>query len=280
MRIYLKYGKLILSLLFLLFLHSGFVSDNKIDEVLSKLLETIKNTRTLKYTLKNTERIEGELLSGTQDVVFRSSPHKCYLYLRSPNEGAQLLFEKGVNEGRAIYKPNGFPFFKLNLDPMGSLIRNNNHHTLHEIGFGLLGEIIEKLKAKDGISFQLKDSVNWAGKNCFLLTITNNDYKILKYKVQEGETIRSIAYRFSVGEYKILEINEALDDFDNDLEAGQFILIPNSYARYIELYIDKETFLPIFQRIEDEKGLYEQYEYSQLQYNLVLDELFHDDEFN
>lgn len=93
--------------------------------------------------------------------------------------------------------------------------------------------------------------------------------------MEENETIRSIAQKKGIGEYMILELNDELDGFNDDLEEEQKILIPNSYAKNMELYIDKKTFLPVFQKIADDKGLYEQYEYT----NVILNPIIPDKTF-
>jgi len=55
-------------------------------------------------------------------------------------------------------------------------------------------------------------------------------------------------------------------DYD-DVKAGQVLRVPTSYAKSIELWIDKELMLPIRQVIFDDKGKYEEYEYRSLVVN-------------
>ena len=45
------------------------------------------------------------------------------------------------------------------------------------------------------------------------------------------------------------------------------IQVPNVYAKIILLMIDKEYMLPISEKIIDDKGLYETYEYFNLKVN-------------
>ena len=49
----------------------------------------------------------------------------------------------------------------------------------------------------------------------------------------------------------------------------------HAYAKYVLLYIDKDNFLPIGVRVFDDKGLFEQYDY----YNLQVNPKFDDAEF-
>ena len=56
----------------------------------------------------------------------------------------------------------------------------------------------------------------------------------------------------------------------NDVKEGQIIKVPNAYAKSTLLLIDKETFLPISNTVFDDQGLYEKYEYVELQINCVI----------
>lgn len=244
-------------------------------EIIMEMLVAIKNIKTLTYISKTTERINGGLFRSVKEIKYHSLPVKCYILMKSPNQSAELLFVEGANNNKAIYNPNGFPYFKLNLDPMGSLMRKNNHHTIYEVGFKTIAKIITKIYKEENFLFINKGEIVWNNRKCYRFLIKNNDFKLISHIVKKNETIRSIAQKYSISEYMILELNKELDDFDNDLILNQKILIPTTYAKNIELYIDKKTLLPIFQKIVDDKGLYEQYEYT----NLVLNPIISDEEF-
>jgi outer membrane lipoprotein-sorting protein len=79
--------------------------------------------------------------------------------------------------------------------------------------------------------------------------------------VQPGETVVTIGEKLKVNDHMILEINPAIDDYE-DVKAGQVIKVPNSFARKIILKIDKKSFLPMAQTVYDEKGLYSVVEFS------------------
>ena len=65
----------------------------------------------------------------------------------------------------------------------------------------------------------------------------------------------------------LLEINS--DNVNNyrDVKAGQKIKVPNVYGNKLILYIDKELFIPRVIKVYDEKGLFESYEYHDLEVN-------------
>ena len=64
-------------------------------------------------------------------------------------------------------------------------------------------------------------------------------------------------WRELFSEYKIKELN----DIGDEVKPGQVIKIPSSYAKKTTLYIDKTNYLPIYHKMEDEKGIYEIYEF-------------------
>lgn len=149
------------------------------DEIISRMQQTINTIKTLKYTLKNTERVNGKLLSGSQKITFNASPRKCYVYMLSPREGAELIFAEGKNGNQTTYNPNGFPYFKIDLDPLGFLMRRNNHHTIYEIGFTPLSTIIDKIKNENHVIFKNLGTVNWNNQKCFRISIKMRTLKRL-----------------------------------------------------------------------------------------------------
>jgi outer membrane lipoprotein-sorting protein len=64
----------------------------------------------------------------------------------------------------------------------------------------------------------------------------------------------------------IKEYNKGISDY-KDVREGQDIMIPNFYAKMTVMYIDKQNLLPILIRAYDDKGLFESYEYLNLQVN-------------
>ena len=54
------------------------------------------------------------------------------------------------------------------------------------------------------------------------------------------------------------------------VKAGQVIKVPITYAKRIVVYIDKLTYLPIYQELYDTKGLMATYEYHNLVVNPVI----------
>lgn len=71
--------------------------------------------------------------------------------------------------------------------------------------------------------------------------------------------------KFRLDEYSLLELND-IKSYDG-VKAGQTIKVPNSLCKKIEMYIDKENYLPLYQKLYDDKGLMATYEYTNLKIN-------------
>jgi len=241
-------------------------------EIVTKSLKSIKEVKGLKYHLKITERGKKGFNYYESAVKFNRNPRLIYLYIK----GIEVLWVQGNNDGRALVKPNSFPYFNLNLDPMGNLMRQDQHHTLNEMGYDYFASIIQNTvdklddKFEDVFSLGGEERVN--NRPCYKILIDNKDFKYMDYTIGEGESITSIARKFHIAEYMILEKNPKFKDYFDILKKGQIIKIPTWYARTVVMYIDQLYFLPISMKVNDEKGLFEEYNYHFLQVNPRFEE--------
>jgi LysM repeat protein len=244
-------------------------------EVMDKMIYSVGQLKSVSYATKISERIDGKLASGTNRVKVNFQPFKAYLKLTS----AEVLFIEGENSNKALVKTNAVPYFNLNLDPKGSIIRKGQHHTLFELGFNYFTSVIKEAYKKVSPAdfdkyFLMKGSIKWDGKDCYVIVMDYPEFQFEPYQVQKGENIIEIAKKFKVSEYMILERNPELKDYYS-VKAGQKIMIPNAYAQKTIIYIDKETYLPIVQVIYDDKGIFARYEFQ----DVVVNPVFSDEEF-
>lgn len=241
-------------------------------EIVFKMVKSIKEIERLKYSLKIIERGKKGYNHYGSSVKLCRSPRKIYLYIG----GIELLWKKGWNNNKAYVKPNSFPYINLSLDPLGNLMRQDQHHTLNEMGFDYFGSIIEYIAAKVGDKFddyfKLEGEEKYNNRPCYKVIISNKDFGYENYTVGEGESMTSIARKLHVSEYMILEVNPKFNDYFDVLKKGQVIKVPTHYAKDVTLYIDQLYFLPIGVKILDDKGLFEQYDYHFLQVNPKIEE--------
>ncbi|MEK6616312.1 MAG: DUF1571 domain-containing protein [Bacteroidota bacterium] len=244
-------------------------------EILQNTIVSAEKIQTLKFHLKCIERFDGKLISFESEVKMNASPKKVYIYLKGP----EVLWLEGKNNGNALVNPGGFPYMNLNLDPMGSIMRENQHHTVLEVGFDYFADIIKSSISMAGDKFD--DYFKYGGTllydshECYLITAEYSDFKYNDYTVQKGETLVTIARKFKVSDYMLLEINSGQVNNYHDVKANQKIKVPNVYGNKMILYIDKELLIPRVIKVYDDKGLFESYEYHNLQVNQkIADEEF------
>ena len=233
-------------------------------EITRKMFASTKKIKTLTYKMKKMERIEGQMTTQVASVKLHRNPFKVYTRQEHPNNGLEVLFTEG--DEAALINPNGFPWFNLKLDPTGDRMRKEQHHTIQDAGYDHVVSILEHLfeKYEDRIDeLTTVKTANWQDRECWVVEFNNPQFEYEKYKVQQGETITSIAKEYKLSGYMILEINEEVDDYD-DVTAGQIITIPNDYSPRMILFIDQELMVPLVMKVYDDKGLYEHYEYSEI----------------
>lgn len=242
-------------------------------QVIDQMLESIDDIKTLRYNLKISERINGKMINMESFVKLQTSPRKLYLYLKGP----EVLWVEGQNNGNALVNPNAFPYMNLNLDPYGSLMRKDQHHTIHEMGFSYLKDVLGAMVVKAGdkfdkyFSYTGEDKFN--NRPCQKIFISYPEFTYAPYTVKKGENLVTIARRLKVSEYMILEKNKLSDYYG--VKEGQVIQVPNAYAKTVLLYVDKQLNLPVSIKIFDDKGLFESYDY----YNLIVNSKIADEEF-
>jgi len=241
-------------------------------ELIFKMIKSIDAVERFKYSLKITERGKKGFNHYESSVKLCRSPRKLYVYIK----GIELIWVNGWNGNKAYVKPNSFPYINLSLDPLGSLMRQDQHHTINEMGFDYFASIVEYMALKVGDRFdqyfKLEGEERYNNRPCYKITITNKDYAYENYTVGDQESITTIARKLHISEYKILEVNPKLNDYFDILKKGQVLKVPNAYAKDVVLYIDQLYNLPIGVKVSDDKGLFEQYDYFFLQVNPKIDD--------
>lgn len=246
-------------------------------DIVERMIKAIDETKTLSFNFKQLARINNSMKKSELNARIQVNPRKIYIQMTYPKERVELLYNSEKSD-KVLVKPNSFPFIPIELDPFNNLLREDNHHTIFELGYTFMGAVIKQAVTVAGKDFdkyfECKGTVNFEGRECFAVVITYDDFKFIDYTVKPGENLRKIAHDKKISDYMILENNPKIKDYD-DVKPGQVIKIPNGYAKKTILYIDKEHYLPIMMAMFDDKGLYERFEYR----NLKVNPKFPDTEF-
>jgi outer membrane lipoprotein-sorting protein len=241
-------------------------------ELAKTMFEKTKAINTMAFTMGKLERINGKMVNQKSNVKLRRDPLTVYSKQTEPASGIEVLYKKG--DTKALINPNGFPWVNLNLDPYGSTMRKDQHHTIHDAGYDLVVSILEHLFEKYGAESRemtgITGTEQWNGNACYVIDIKNPYFKFEDYTIKDGENLITIAEEKKLSEFMILENNPSLKDY-YDVKKGQVIKIPNDYSPHFILYLDQERLIPLVMKIYDDKGLYEQYEYTNVELNVKFE---------
>lgn len=249
------------------------------DQIIFDMIKRTREIRTMTYTMRKLERIDGKMTEQLAETTLQRKPLKVYVRQKAPNDGMEVLYVTGENNNKALVNPNGFPWVNVSLDPMGNLMRKNQHHTILDSGYDLFVDILDGLVQK--YKKEIKDLTSiskttvFDGRKCWIIELNNPHFKYESYTVKPGEDVVSIAKKFNLGDYQIVQKNDKVDGYD-DVKAGEVITIPNDYSPRMTLYIDQERMVPLVMKVYDDQGLYEHYEYK----SVVIDPVLASDAFS
>jgi hypothetical protein len=251
-------------ILFCLGSQIGTANNDTIDakQVLIQFSDSMKTINNAYYLVANTERVDGEYLSGKQYITYQKYPFRSKVDMVTPNTGSQLVFD--YSSEYATYSPSGFPYFDMDLNPLGTLMRRNNHHTVHEIGFDYLIEVINSVLLSNKFDYNIIESTD----SIISIGVTSAKFGFIDYTVKANEDIRSISQRLKLNEYLILSNNEGVDFYD-DISEGDLIKTPNSYAKQVTFTISRNEYYLKDIFVYDNLGLFEEYHYSIQSVNTV-----------
>ncbi len=275
----MQYKSLLVVLITLFSVNYQVVTAQTAKEVVTKMFAAIEGVKTMEYKMKMTERMkDGKWNNAKIYARMNVKPFKLYTKTIEPTPDYELLYVTGKYKGKALVKPNGFPWINVKLKPTSSHIMSTQHHPLFDSGmrkvYTVLKAAVKKADNDFEKHFKLYGSTTYDSKECYILKAVDPSFNFTTYTVKKGENLYDLAKKYNIAEYMILENNEGIDDYF-DVKAGQKLKIPTAYAKNTTLYIDKKTNLPIFQEMEDNKGLFEKYEFT----NLKVNPNFPDSEF-
>lgn len=247
--------------------------------VINRMFANIKSIKSLQYTLDSRERVKGIIYHEVSDFIINKQPFRIYIYQHAPTKGVEVLYIAGANNGKARVNPAAFPWVTLNLYPEGFIMLDKHHHPLHEGGFDYTASILEYLlnKYKQQNQRLIADNgpVTIQGMKCYHYTLLNPNYRMIRYTVGIEETPLTIAGKLKINYFCIRENNPHVKGL-GVIAPGTELILPNDYASRMELYIHKEKLYPVYIKIYDLKGLYEEYTFT----NVIINPFLKNDVFS
>ncbi len=237
-------------------------------KLITDMMDSAKKVNYIRFNMKSVERTETGYSMANTKIKLQTHPRKSYLV--NTDKKLEILYNEGELNNKALVKPHVFPFFTLTLDPRGNLMRKNQHFTILEIGFDFtvrtIAVALSKEKEQIGKHLTNLGKVEKNKMNCYMLVYENLTFSYFDYTVLHKETVSSIANKFIVNDYMIRCKNKLYDDYGY-LKEGSKIKIPTFYCKKAIFYIEEKTMLPISTSIFDEAGLFESYDYFDIELN-------------
>lgn len=247
----------------------GVAQAQNVNDVTKKVLDACGKANSITYNFYSFERFaNGKNVNAEVFLKYQASPLKIYADAKKPT-AARLVYIPSVNP-----KVNVKKGLSIKLDLYSKMLMADQHHPLDNAGFGTFKRIIEhSIKQKGyttsspelGNFVKITGSTTYDNKSCYIVEIVDKDYKIINYTVKAGEkTVFDLERKNAVPAYRIKQLN----NIGNDITVGQVLKVPSAYAKKTTIYIDKETYLPIYQKMEDDEGVYEIYEFKNVKLNV------------
>jgi hypothetical protein len=254
-----------IAIVFILLINTSFVnSPIEGAHVLEQVFIRNKAMAKVSVTIHMKERFNNKIVDKQSIFKITYNPTKIYVKQQYPDPPFEVLFIAGQNDNKAIVNPNSFPWMVLKLDPLGNIMRKDNHHSIYASGFSFFIEVLEHLynKYKGDFTNMLtyEGVIQYSGIECHKIVVNNPNFTYVPYKVLPGENLESLTQKFFISDYMVLEKNPAIKSFEG-LKPGMNIMVPSDYAKVFILYIDTKTFTPVTAKIYDDLGLFEEYDY-------------------
>ncbi|MEO1436416.1 MAG: DUF1571 domain-containing protein [Bacteroidota bacterium] len=241
----------------------------KVNQFLEKMCKQIESIDQAEFEIRSEERIGQKMVVSTVKARMNTEPFKVYLLCINPNKGVEILYNSSEYGSKAVVNPNGFPYVNINMSPNAAKMRKDKHHSILSLGFHNGGKLIRHVikMNKQSKSCQITDNgiktIN--GIEHRVIEIYNADFGFEPITLERGLTASQVASKYNVSEYLIREKNK-LKGFGT-IKSGTTLMIPNHFAKRITLFVDTNLMLPVIQEMEDEQGVFERYEYSNIRVN-------------
>ncbi len=250
--------------------------DARVRDLAAAMQAAIAKVNDYTMIMEMAERSDGKMPRREPLLIKWAKPDRLYVkYLREHWGGREVLYDRGRNDGQVKVRNGVFPDVTINLDPLGSIAMDGNHHPVTEVSlhFFIRTTIRNLLLAVDRHEGQIEveDDQEMFGRKCTLIR-----WKMERggwtYTMRDGETLWDVARKYKSDMYLILHHNREKGwDEPDDPDEGDEVFIPRYYASRAAVWIDDELKLPVKGQFWDFDGkLYEEYRHRDLRVNVGL----------
>lgn len=230
------------------------------EQLTARLSAAIEGLRTLRCTVVARERVGTNYNAARSLMKVGYKPTRIYI---KNQKGVEVLWLAGQNGGDAWVNPGAFPYVTLSLDPNGKIMRGGQHHTALQAGFGTISGMLRTpaLRQDNAFSksFRYVGDTTLQGRTSYVLRSDYPQFRYVTYKAGKNETSNSVAERFGCGEFRVIERNNLT--IGEKIPEGTVLQVPNAYGRRTIVCVDPKTYLPTLVQVNDDKGLFERFEF-------------------
>lgn len=243
--------------------------------LIDQMRAKIKTINKYSFELHTKERFGTDYITKKLKFVMQESPKK--VYMKDMVEGIELLYKPGWNSNKAYINPNGFPWINVSLSIYDSRVIAENHHTINDLGLGFVPTLLdgfENTVKKAGKSrsslYTYLGEVTWNGKACHKIQmLPPSTFRYVSYTTDRDEKLMELSRRVVASDYLIKEKNGL--NYTRTIKKGTKLLVPSAYAKKVIVYIEKSTKLPLVQILYDDKGMFEKFEYKNVNLSPKID---------
>jgi outer membrane lipoprotein-sorting protein len=249
---------------FAFLLLTSFTNSNSSEglRILKEMINKSRSVRSLRLTMLMKERVGKGFVIKKSDFKVIYKPQKIYLRQEYPNKGLEVLYVEGQNENKAVVSLKSFPWAVLNLDPIGSLMRKGQHHSIFKSGFdffvGALDNLCKKYNGDIDNMLIYEGTVTYAGIECYKIDVNNSHFTYKPYQVEAGDNLERISGKLNICDYMVAEKNPKISAYD-EIKPGTQLMVPSDYGKKFTIYIDKKKMIPAGISVFDDVGLFEEY---------------------
>jgi len=133
--------------------------------VVTKSLRKIEQIPAYEATFTKKELVGNQMIAQKMRMKFRRKPFSVYFYFYGDNEGREVIYVKGRNNGKILAHETGLAGLvgTLNLDPSDSMAMSENRHPITEAGIeamvaNTLADLKEATKYDESVVKFYKDA--------------------------------------------------------------------------------------------------------------------------